>query len=282
MKIAVIGANGQLGHEIVRIASERGYQVEKLTRNELDVSNLDAIDEVVSTLDAQTLFNCSAYNLVDNAEEESDIANLVNGLAPARMANAARRAGIRIAHFSTDYVFGHGHIEPIDESHKAHPLSAYGRSKRMGELGVLHAHPDALVIRTTGLYSSRRKNFVTSMLNFARSGRELTVVDDQTISPTWVRPLAAAALDLANTRYAGIVHAVSHGGCSWFELAHKAFELGGVEAKLSPISQEEWGAAAPRPPYSVLDNSVLRALGLDHHFEPWDVALAEFFRTQSP
>lgn len=281
MKIAIIGADGQLGYAISREASSQGFEVETLSREQLDVSKLRDIETTLAGLNADHILNCTAYNAVDRAELEPDSANLVNGLAPGVMAAACRRQSRGFVHFSTDYVFGEGHNDPIDESHDPAPLSAYGRSKRMGELRVLDANPDAMVVRTTGLYSGRRRNFVTSMLGYARDGRELTVVNDQWVSPTWVQPLAEVSIELLSHPIAGIIHAVSHGSCTWYELAAKTFELSGVEANLAPISQRDWAADARRPAYSVLDNGVLRAIGLDR-FEPWHESLARFIEDESP
>jgi len=233
MSIAVIGANGQLGHAIAVRAESLGHSVERVTREGLDVSKFDEIQPAFSELKADTIFNCTAYNAVDRAESERDVAIAVNGLAPAVMAVACRRLDRRFVHVSTDYVFGRGHDEPIDESRVPSPLSAYGRSKRMGELETMRSHPDALIVRTTGLYSSRRNNFVSSMLGFAREGRRLTVVNDQWMSPTWVDPLAQVILELSARPISGVVHAVSHGKCSWYDFAAKIFELAEVEAELA-------------------------------------------------
>lgn len=277
MRIAVIGANGQLGSALVRLARTEGIAVEALTRDQLDVENFSAIEPVVASLEADLIFNCTAYNAVDKAEEDRNPALAINAIAPGFMAAAARKHARQFVHFSTDYVFGRGHDRPIDEAQTPDPVSYYGKTKRLGELRVLEQNPDALVIRTTGLYSDQPGNFVNSMLRLAREGRSLTVVNDQWISPTWVQPLAETSLQLANTKFSGIAHAVSHGGCTWFDLASKTFELTGTEADLSPISQKEWGAPAGRPDYSVLECAVLRVLGLNE-LASWDAMLEGFLK----
>ncbi len=270
--ILVFGSNGQLGFEICAQAAADG--VDRLT---CDTTDHDALRTILYARRPKIVFNCTAYNGVDKAEEEIDAAIRINGIAPGVMARYCREIGARFVHFSTDYVFGDGHKSPIDESYSPEPLSAYARSKRMGEEAVMHNHPDAVVVRTTGLYSDRRHNFVHTMLKYGRERGELTVVADQHISPTWVKPLAKTALKLARHDFGGIVHAVSHGGVTWHAFAQRIFELSNVEVKLHATTQAEWGAAARRPFYSVLDNAVLRGLGIDD-FEPWDFMLENFLR----
>lgn len=271
-EILVFGANGQLGFEICAQTGAHGVD-----RQTCDTTDSGAVRTVLYARRPKLVFNCTAYNAVDKAEEESDAALQLNGLAPGFMARYCREIGARFVHFSTDYVFGDGHKRPIDEAHAPAPLSAYGRSKRLGEEAVLHNHPDAVVVRTTGLYSDRRHNFVHTMMRLGRERGELTVVADQHIAPTWVRPLARAALAVGQTDYAGVVHAVSHGGVTWHAFAQRIFELAEIDVKLHATTQDEWGAAARRPSYSVLDNAVLRGLGLDT-FEPWDLMLEDFLR----
>jgi dTDP-4-dehydrorhamnose reductase len=193
------------------------------------------------------------------------------------MAAAAQDWGAAFVTVSTDYVFGDGFTEPIAETAVAEPLSVYGRSKLEGERLALAQCERAFVVRTTGLYSHRRHNFVKTMLKHARAGNPLTVVNDQFVSPTWVAPLARVLADLPRKGAPGTYHAVAHGGASWFEYAQKIFEVFGVDADLSGIDQDSWGAAAARPSYSVLDNAMLRKVGLDL-FEPWDEALERFGR----
>lgn len=269
-EILVFGAQGQLGFELCSQTGAAGVD-----RQTCDTTDFGAVRTILHARRPKLVFNCTAYNAVDKAEEERDQALAINGVAPGLMARYCREIGARFVHFSTDYVFGDGHHRPIDESHLPGPLSAYARSKWMGEQAVMHNNPDAVVIRTTGLYSDRRHNFVHTMLRLGRERGELTVVADQHIAPTWVRPLAAVAIKVARTDYAGVVHAVSHGGVTWHAFAQRIFELANLDVKLHATTQDEWGAAARRPSYSVLDNAVLRTLGIDE-FEPWDFMLERF------
>jgi dTDP-4-dehydrorhamnose reductase len=277
-KILVLGANGQLGAALVKTYTARGQHVVGLPRELCDVADPTAVRAAIAEHDPQLIFNATAYNLVDQAEREPDAAHKLNALIPAQIARAAAQHGARFIHFSTDYVFGHGHTLPIDESHTPAPLSAYGRSKLLGEQLVHQNHPDAVVIRCCGLYGERRANFIRTMIRVALAGRPLKVVADQLVAPTWVAPLADVSASLAEVNLSGTFHAVAHGQTSWFEYAAAIFRILEIDADLTPVQQADWGAPAARPAYSVLDNMMLRQLGLDT-FEPWDVALARFLAT---
>jgi dTDP-4-dehydrorhamnose reductase len=274
-KILILGANGQLGHALTQTYHARAVPTIALTREQCDVTDPAAVTAVLAAHRPTHVFNATAYNLVDQAEREPDAAHLLNALIPAQLARACHHHGARFIHYSTDYVFGHGHTLPIDESHDPAPLSVYGRSKALGERLVHKNHPDALVIRCCGLYSHRRTNFIRTMIRVALASRPLKVVSDQYVAPTWVEPLAQVSADLATIDLSGTFHAVAHGQTSWYEYAAAIFRILNIDADLSPVLQADWGAAAPRPAYSVLDNMMLRQLGLDS-FTPWDVSLASF------
>lgn len=278
MKIALVfGAQGQLGHALSKTLRAQGHTVHALGRADVDATDYTAVLAALQRIKPDWVFNGTAYNAVDQAEEERDAALLLNAMVPGHMAAACGEVGARFMHFSTDYVFGAGFTQPIDESEHAQPISAYGKSKRLGEQLAMQNNADTLVVRCCGLYSERRNNFVRTMLKHGLAGRRLTVVHDQMISPTWVKPLASVCVDLMHTPVRGIYHAVSHGECSWFAYAKKVFEVLDIKADIWPINQAEWGAAAPRAAYSVLDNAMLRALNLDA-FMPWDEALEAFLK----
>lgn len=275
MKYMVFGAQGQLGHRLVTELAAAGEEVVGLGRAEVDVTSRDQVAGALAEHAPDVAFNGAAYNAVDQAESDVDAAMRLNAYAPGVLAAACRDAGAAFVHFSTDYVFGGGHSAPIDESHQPAPLSAYGRSKLLGERAALANNPRAYVVRCCGLYSARRRNFVRTMIHHALKGTPLRVVSDQYVSPTWVAPLARVSIELAKTDLFGTYHAVSHGECSWFEYAGAIFEELGLDADLSPVLQADWGAAAPRPSYSSLDNMMLRQLGLDG-FVGWREDLSAF------
>lgn len=271
----VFGAHGQLGSALCALLDARGHDLVALTREGCDVTDPRALHETFARVQPGLVFNATAYNLVDAAEGAPDDALALNALAPAQIAALCRQHGATLMHFSTDYVFGPGHTRPIDESQQPAPCSVYGRSKWLGEQLVARNCPASYVVRCCGLYSARRANFIQTMLRHGLAGRPLRVVHDQHVSPTWVQPLARVAVAITEREVFGTYHAVAHGGCTWYEYAKKIFEVLGVEVDLEPTTQAEYGAPAPRPGYSVLDNALLRLQGLDD-MAPWDEALELF------
>jgi dTDP-4-dehydrorhamnose reductase len=271
MNALIFGYQGQLGNAL----HERLEGATGVDRTSCDVTDDAAVRTVVDGAVPDIVFNATAYNRVDDAERQFDQALAVNGVAAGRIAAASHDVGATCVHFSTDYVFGDGFADPIDESRETHPVSAYGRSKLTGERLVLQNNTRAYVIRTTGVYSHRRNNFVRTMIAAALAGKELTVVNDQFVSPTWVEPLADTALEIARTEIFGVYHATSQGGCSWFEFASRIFEILDIDAELHATTQEEWDAAARRPSFSVLDDAMIRATGI-RRMKRWDDMLEEF------
>ncbi len=280
MKIVVFGAQGQLGHELGLQSASRWPEAELflLGRAECDVTDFDQVAKVFAEVQPDLVLNGTAYNAVDLAEDEPEEAFRLNAMVPAHLALNSALCGATFVHYSTDYVFGEGFTSPISEMEVASPNSVYGKSKRLGEELVLQNNPgNSFVIRCCGLYGERRANFVRTMIRCALQGRKLTVVEDQFISPTWVRPLATVTLDLLTSDHApyGIYHAVTQGQCSWYEYADTIFKSLNLDADLSPVLQADWGAKAPRPSYSVLDNMQLRVLGLDT-MPDWKDSLEDF------
>lgn len=273
--ILVFGAQGQLGHQLVQDLKAQNQDVLGLTKQTGDLCNKAMLEALFETHQPTLVFNAAAYNAVDNAASELDLALNINGMGPGRLAVQTKKYKAMLVHFSTDYVFGNGHTKPINESQLPDPLSAYGLSKRLGEETIFRNTDRAIVLRCCGLYSERRHNFIRTMIRVALMGKPLTVVNDQFVCPTWVSPLSQVAIKLAQQELNGIYHAVSHDSCSWYDYAAKIFAHLDIDADLSPVSQNDWAAKAPRPEYSVLDNALLRILNLDD-FEPWDVMLVRF------
>lgn len=272
MKILVFGANGQLGSELVREGSAHG-----LTREDVDVRDLKAVKKAIEQYHPDVVFNATAYNAVDKAESEKDEALLVNGIVPGKMAAICAAKNIPFVHYSTDYVFGDSHAKPISELEIPEPLSVYGHSKLFGENAVLRSHPGAIVIRTTGIYSSGGQNFVKTMQRLGKERGSLRVVSDQFVAPTAASTLAKISLRLAELGENGIFHVVSQSGTSWYEFAQAIFELSELDVELQPVKATEWGAPARRPRYSVLDTARLRLLGLDESIGSWRAELEQFF-----
>ncbi|MBX9624259.1 MAG: dTDP-4-dehydrorhamnose reductase [Gemmataceae bacterium] len=279
MRIAVLGAAGQLGRDLVpRLAGE----VLPLTRADLDLARPETIAPALDRVRPAVLVNCAAFNFVDKAEAEPDAAFAVNAWGVRELARACRSAGTKLVHVSTDYVFGldAARTTPLAEDDPPGPVSVYGLSKLAGEYVARAADPANLVVRTCGLYGvwgsgGKGGNFVETMLRVAGQGKPLRVVHDQRCTPTYTADLADAIAGLIRAGASGLVHVTSGGDCSWYEFAAEIFRQAGVAADLTPITSGEFGAAARRPGYSVLSNARLVAAGVPAP-RPWPEALAAY------
>jgi len=252
MPVIITGCKGQLGCELLRLLPE----AIGLSRQQLDIAHDEAVLQIFGSLQPKVIINCAAYNQVDLAETEKEAAWAGNVTGPENLAKFARENDCQLVHLSTDFVFGEtpARCVPLTELDAPKPNCIYGASKLAGENAVLKVNPDHLVIRTCGLYGSGGKtNFVKTMLRLASQGNPLRVVNDQICSPTSVEDLGAGIVALIDSSAKGLYHFVNEGETSWYDFAKRIFELAKVDADLSPISSEEFGAAAKRPEYSVLD-----------------------------
>ena len=268
MTILITGGGGQLAAAI----AARRPDVTRVGRDSLDITDAGAVAKVLDKHRPAAVINCAAYTAVDRAEEEPDKAFAVNAVGPRTLARAAADRGVRLLHVSTDYVFG-GQPErrPLSESDPPAALSAYGVTKLAGEQFVLAEHAAAAVVRTCGLYGHGGGNFVKTMLRLAESRDEVSVVADQHCTPTSCDDLAAVLLSLAEDDTAGVVHATNAGETTWAGFAEAVFAAAGKSTAVRPITTAEFGAAAPRPPYSVLACDRLA-----EPMRPWREAVAAF------
>lgn len=283
-KYLIFGADGQLGSELRSQLDKRQLDGEDVRYAAVDVDRCDITDaEAVGEFfeqqsDGDVVLNAAAYTAVDAAEQNREKAMAVNGVGAGLVAAAAREHGMALIHFSTDFVFGDGYSEPIDEMEEPEPLSVYGRTKLAGERLALQNNPATAVLRTSGLYSRWGGNFVDSIARYAREREKLQVVSDQYVGPTPVVPLAQVALKMGESPQfmGGIYHATVQGECTWYQFARKIVELLELDTAVEATTAREWGADARRPEYSVLDNRRLRLRGLDE-FGSWDEELEAFF-----
>ena len=244
----------------------------------LDVRDAAAVSALVSSVRPDVVVNASAYNKVDAAEGERDLAFAVNATGPANLAAACASVGALLVHVSTDYVFDGAATRPYREDDPTGPLGVYGASKLEGESRVLASGVPCLVARTSGVLGaggSRGKggSFVERILARARSGEPLRVVDDQVFAPTFASDLAAGLVALVASGARGLVHVTNTGSCSWHELASESVRLAGLASPVAAISTASLGLAARRPAYSVLDGTLYRSLGLAP-LPPWRDSLS--------
>jgi dTDP-4-dehydrorhamnose reductase len=267
VKALVLGADGQLGTELARLLGPDSA----VSHAELSITDAAAVEAMVAGRRPEVVFNCAAYNAVDRAESESDAAFAVNADGPGHIAAACRRNGAWLVHFSTNFVFDGSGAEPYVESDVPAPLSVYGSSKLAGEAKALSEGAHVLVVRTAAVFGrTTGRSFPERILELARSGQTLRVVSDQTVNPTFARDLAAAAVDLAGQRFAGIVHAVADGCAAWDEFARTALAAAGVAAEVESIRSDGHPTPARRPLNGCLGSIRYRAL------RPWKEAVVEW------
>jgi dTDP-4-dehydrorhamnose reductase len=283
MKIALLGANGQLGRDLQ--AALRPFQVSPLTRDELDVTDHALARGMLMDLRPQVILNTTAYHRVDDCEEQPELAFKVNALAVLNLIRIANHLNAVLVHVSTDYVFDGKSRTPYTEESAPGPLSVYANSKLAGEFLVRGMCRKHLVIRTCGLYGAagsqgKGGNFVETMLAKAKRGEPLRVVNDQTVTPTYTVDLARQIARVLPTTHYGLYHMTNEGSCTWYEFAKQIFEITGVEADISPTTSELYKAPAMRPRYSVLENARLKELGLNE-MRHWREAVAAYLKEKN-
>lgn len=263
--VAVTGAGGMLGRDVMLELERRGVAAWAFDRAAVDVTDCAACDKIFE--DDQSpgvIINCAAYTDVNRAESEEELATSINGEGARNLASACVKAGARLVHVSTDYVFDGTKTEPYDADDATAPLNAYGRSKLRGELAIADVMPTGqwTIARTSWLYGAAGPNFVKTMLRVARDGKSLKVIHDQTGAPTYTVDLARALVELALLpKAAGIVHTTNAGACTWFEFAEAIFAEAGVKpAALEPCDTSDFPTPAKRPENSRLSaDSLMRA-----------------------
>ena len=278
MLIAVLGSQGQLGRDLVpRLPGT----VRPLTRADIDLDRPESVTAYFAENRPDLFVNCSAYNLVDQAEADPTPAFRVNAWGVKALAVAGEKFGAKLVHVSTDYVFGldADRTRPLTEFDAPGPVSTYGLSKLAGEYLVRTHCPRHLVVRTCGLYGAwgsggKGGNFVETMLRVAGQGKPLRVVADQHCTPTYTADLADALVELIAADAQGLYHLTNAGATTWHDLAAEAFRLTGTHADLMPIPTAEYPTPARRPAYSVLDCGKAAALGVT--LRPWREALAAY------
>jgi dTDP-4-dehydrorhamnose reductase len=269
----ITGGAGQLGAALARALSARGEAFAAPARTALDVCDAAQIARAFAAHAPRVVVNCAALTKVDSCEREPALARAVNGGAVETLARACASAGARLVQLSTDYVFAGDAQRPYREDDAPAPRSAYGRSKLAGEQAALAA-PGALVVRTSWVYG-RGRNFPAAILAQAREGKPLRVVADQRGRPTYAADLADAILDLVAARAAGVVNFANDGEASWLEFARAVLDACGfADRPIAPLTTEELGLPAPRPRYSVLDLTKVKAFGVAPR--RWRAALAAY------
>lgn len=272
MKVVLIGANGQLGTELVKILRPcYGEDLVALTHRDVEVSDRLGLRKVLATHQPDLILNTSAYHKVDICEDEIEKTFAVNTFGVRYLAEWCAQEDAALLTMSTDYVFGgdKNRRTPYVETDAPQPVNVYGVSKLAGEYLVRYLTKRHFILRVSGLYgvagsSGKGSNFVQRMIRLAREGQEIRVVNDQVLTPTPAAWVAQQIKKLIETEHYGLYHTTCQGACSWYEFALEILRLRGFrEARISPITTAETGVRAERPHYSVLENRALRLQGLD-------------------
>ena len=265
MNILVTGANGQLGHEMQRVARNSNHTfvftdvAEGYER--LDITDLEAVRRMVGERAIDIIVNCAAYTNVDKAETDATLADLLNNTAAAHLATAMKETGGTLIHVSTDYVFQGDRNTPCREDWPTCPLGVYGKTKLAGEQSIIATGCRHIIIRTAWLYSQWGRNFVKTMRQLTATRPTLKVVFDQVGTPTFAGDLADVIAHIINTGQTdktGIYHFSNEGVCSWFDFAKVICTLSGHTCDIQPCYSEEFPSPVRRPHFSVLDKTKLK------------------------
>ena len=267
MKVLITGSKGQLGSEIKELASEyENLQCVFKDLPELDICDAEVLNTFIIDQHINAVINCAGYTAVDKAEEEALIAQKVNSEGVLSLANALKKVDGKLIHISTDYVFDGNHSQSYKESDPVSPVGVYGKTKRAGELAVLNSSIDAIVIRTSWLYSMYGNNFVKTMLRIGNNKKSIQVVSDQIGTPTYTKDLAKTCLNILSdagstniSKKGSLYHYSNEGVTSWYDFASAIMEISNIDCQVIPIETKDYPTLTKRPLYSVLDKSKIKS-----------------------
>lgn len=280
MKVAVIGASGQLGFDLVR-AFTTEHETYPLTHADIDITDFKLSAKILKNIQPETVINCAAYVRVDEAEEYADKAFAVNALGARNMAQICKDMDSILVQISTDYVFDGRKTTPYTEEDIPNPLNVYGNSKLAGEYFVRNMLEKHYIIRSSSLFgvagaSGKGGNFVETMIKKAKNNEEIKVVDDIIMSPTYTKDAACMIKNLLIKRLPfGIYHVANSGKCSWYDFAKAIFETIGMKSNLSRTKTNILQSKARRPMFSPIASAKIKKYGLE--MKSWDASLKSYF-----
>jgi len=283
MKVAVIGANGQLGTDLMEVLSAE-HDVIGLNHADIEITDIDNVKRVLSSAKPDVVVNTAAYHIVPEAEKFPDKAFKINGTGVLNLARVCTDFEIRLAHYSTDYVFDGKKQKPYNEDDSPNPLNVYANSKLSGEYFALNYSDKSYVIRVSGIYGkvpcrAKGGNFITTMIKLANEKPEVRVVNDEILTPTPTYAIAKNTATLIKTGTFGLYHMSCEGECSWYEFARVIWETLQLETPLYPASVRDFPLTVKRPFYSVLENKNLDQLGINQ-MPDWKLALKRFLEIE--
>lgn len=278
MKTIIFGAKGQLGSDLADVL--RGAETIALDYDEVDISNSNSVSRTFEKYKPDAAINVAAMTDVPGCERDDVKAFMVNGLGPKFIAENCLKSNAFLLHISTDYVFDGKKNSPYIEDDPPNPLNVYGISKLAGEYYIRALMERYFIVRTSGLYGLHKcigkgGNFVDSMLRLSKEQKEIKVIDDEILTPTYTLDLANQIKDLIKTNSYGIYHITNEGFCSWYEFAEEIFRFLDIKVNLVKISHSEFPSIVKRPRYSVLENKRLKLLGINK-MRDWKDALHSY------
>ena len=282
MKVFVTGVRGQLGFDVVNECKKRGYEVIGVDIEEMDITDANAVERVITAACPDVVVHCAAWTAVDAAEEAENIPKVraVNAIGTQNIANVCKILGCKLIYISTDYVFdGQGTKPWVPDQKDYRPLNVYGQTKLEGELAVACTLEKYFIVRIAWVFGLNGKNFIKTMLSVGKKYDTVRVVSDQIGTPTYTYDLARLLVDMAKTEKYGYYHATNEGGyISWYEFACEIFRQAGYPTKVIPVTTQEYGLSkAKRPFNSRLDKSKL----IENGFTPlpdWKEALGRYLK----
>lgn len=275
MRIIVTGVRGQLGFDVVKELTRRGIAAVGIDISELDITDSAAVERYFSDACPDAIVHCAAFTAVDAAERDKELCERVNANGTENIAAAAAKIGAAMLYISTDYVFSGEGSDEWQTDDAPRPLSVYGLTKYRGELAVKKYLDRYFIIRTSWVFGENGGNFVKTMLRLGRERGELSIVCDQIGSPTYTGDLAKLICDMIATDRYGVYHATNEGFCSWFDFAREIFLQAGIDVKITPVTTEQYNAAAPRPKNSRLSKDSIDLAGFER-LPTWQNALSRY------
>ena len=277
MRVFVTGVKGQLGYDVMNELEKQGLEGIGVDIDEMDITDADQVNKVIKEAAPDAVIHCAAYTAVDAAEDNEEICRKVNAQGTENIAKVCEELDIKMMYISTDYVFNGQGERPWEPDDEREPLNVYGQTKYEGELAIEEHVKKFFTVRIAWVFGVNGKNFIKTMLNLGKTHDHLTVVNDQTGSPTYTYDLARLLVDMIQTDKYGRYHATNEGLCTWYEFACEIFKQAGMDVSVAPVSSDEYPAKAERPSNSRMDKSKLTANG----FQPlptWQDALSRYLK----
>lgn len=277
MRVLVTGAAGQLGHDVMDELNKRNHGAVGVDVQEMDITDADKVNQVITDAQVEAVIHCAAYTAVDAAEDDIEVCRKINADGTKNIAEVCRRLDLKMMYISTDYVFDGQGDRPWEPDDERHPLNVYGQTKYEGELAIEENLDKYFIVRIAWVFGVNGKNFIKTMLNLAQNHDRLTVVNDQTGSPTYTYDLARLLVDMIETDKYGRYHATNEGLCTWYEFACEIFRQAGIEIQVDPVGSEEYPAKAKRPENSRMSKDKLTENGFER-LPSWQDALARYLK----